>query len=75
MANDICVRLGRRIRLLRSKRGWTQQQLADMSQIGRDHLSRLENGEREIGLLILERIAQAFEISLAELLKEVDKPG
>jgi len=46
-----------------------------MSQIGRDHLSRLENGEREIGLLILERIAQAFEISLAELLKEVDKPG
>jgi transcriptional regulator with XRE-family HTH domain len=64
MANDICVRLGRRIRLLRTERGWTQQQLADMAQLGRVHISELENGKREAGLRALERLADSFDISL-----------
>jgi transcriptional regulator with XRE-family HTH domain len=68
MAIDICVRLGRRIRLLRSKRGWTQQQLADMTGIGRVHVSELENGKREAGLRMIERLACTFEISISELL-------
>jgi transcriptional regulator with XRE-family HTH domain len=71
MAIDICVRLGRRIRLLREKRGWTQQQLADMTGIGRVHVSELENGRREAGLRMLEKLAASFEITAAELLKEI----
>ena len=58
--------------MLRSKRGWTQQQLADMAQIAREHLSRLENGEHEMGLFVLERIAKAFGISPSELLRDSD---
>lgn len=69
MAIDICTRVGRKIRLLRAKRGWTQQQLADMTGIGRVHVSELENGKREAGLRMLERLAETFEISLSELLK------
>ena len=71
MAIDICVRLGRRIRLLRSKRGWTQQQLADMTGIGRVHVSELENGKREAGLRMLEKLAATFEIAVSDLLKGV----
>jgi transcriptional regulator with XRE-family HTH domain len=70
MAIDICVRLGRRIRLLRSKRGWTQQQLADMTGIGRVHVSELENGKREAGLKMLEKLASSFDITVSDLLKE-----
>jgi transcriptional regulator with XRE-family HTH domain len=70
MAIDICVRLGRRIRLLREKHGWTQQQLADMTGIGRVHVSELENGKREAGLRMLEKLAASFDISVSEFLKE-----
>jgi len=71
MAIDISVRLGRKLRLLRSKRGWTQQQLADMTGIGRVHVSELENGKREAGLKILERLASSFEMSISEFLKGI----
>lgn len=71
MAIDICVRLGRRIRLLREKQGWTQQQLADMTGIGRVHVSELENGKREAGLRMLERLAESFETTVSELLKGI----
>jgi transcriptional regulator with XRE-family HTH domain len=72
MAIDICIWLGRRIRFLRSKRGWTQQQFADMTGIGRVHVSELENGKREAGLRMLERIAKTFEKSISELIKGRD---
>jgi len=71
MAIDIRVRLGRRIRLLRSKKGWTQQQLADMTGIGRVHVSELENGKREAGLRMLEKLATTFEMAVSDLLKGV----
>jgi transcriptional regulator with XRE-family HTH domain len=66
MAKDICVRIGRRIRVLRTERGWTQAMLADHAELTREHLSELENGHKEIGARSLERIAKALEVKLAE---------
>ena len=71
MANDICIRLGRRLRVLRTERGWTQQQLADMAGIGRVHVSELENGRREAGLRMLEALATSFEMKVTELMKGI----
>ena len=71
MANDILVRLGRRLRELRSKRGWTQAYLAEVSGLGRSHISELENGRREAGLKALEMLATSFNLSVSELLKGV----
>jgi len=67
--SSICVRVGARIRELRLAKGWTQQLLADHAQIERSHLARLEDGKREAGLMMLEKIAEALETSLSELLK------
>jgi transcriptional regulator with XRE-family HTH domain len=64
MAKDICVRIGRRIRVLRTERGWTQAMLADHSELTREHLSELENGHKEIGVRSLEKIAQALSLNL-----------
>lgn len=69
MANDICTRLGRRLRKLRSDHGWSQAYLAEDSGIGRVHISELENGKREAGLRTLEALAGSFGISLSELLR------
>jgi transcriptional regulator with XRE-family HTH domain len=71
VAIDILVRLGRRLRDLRSKRGWTQAYLAEVSGLGRSHISELENGRREAGLKALEMLATSFNLSVSELLKGV----
>jgi len=64
MATDICVRVGRRIRVLRTERGWTQAMLADHADLTREHLSELENGHKEIGVRSLEKIARALGLNL-----------
>jgi transcriptional regulator with XRE-family HTH domain len=66
MATDILVRVGRRIRVLRIKRGWTQTMLADHAQITREHLSELENGKKEAGIRTINQIVSALEVSLTE---------
>jgi transcriptional regulator with XRE-family HTH domain len=71
VAIDICVRLGRRLRELRTERGWSQAYLAEISGIGRVHISELENGRREAGLRILEMLAGSFEISISILLRNI----
>ncbi len=69
MASSICVRLGRRIAELRRVRGWSQRMLADHAQIEQAHLARLERGQVEAGVLILEKIAGALEVEIALLFK------
>jgi putative transcriptional regulator len=70
-SSAICLRVGARIRELRTAKGWTQQILADHAQIERAHLARLEEGRREAGLMMLEKIANALDMNLSELLKGV----
>ncbi len=69
MAKDICVRLGRRIRALRRRRGWRQIDLAAHAELSKTHVSDLESGKREICLLTLERIAIALETTPSDLLQ------
>ena len=71
MAIDISVRLGRRLRELRNKQGWTQAYLAEVSGLGRSHISELENERREAGLRALEMLAISFGISVSELLRNI----
>lgn len=68
---DVCVKIGRRIRVLRTAKGWTQAMLADHAQIAREHLSELENGHKEAGARTLQAIADAFDMSLAEFFRGV----
>jgi|HubBroStandDraft_1064217.scaffolds.fasta_scaffold897877_1 transcriptional regulator with XRE-family HTH domain len=69
MASDICVRVGRRIKELRQEKGWSQQLLADHAELERAHLSRLEEGKREPGLRVLDRIARALDVEVEDLVR------
>jgi XRE family transcriptional regulator, regulator of sulfur utilization len=70
MANeDISVVLGRRIRKLREKRGWYQEDLAAHSGLNRVAISRLECGKQEAKLKTLQTLAGSFGLTMAQLLK------
>ena len=69
MAISFPVRLGRRIRGLREKRGLSQIQLADMAEIGRAHLSQIENGAVAARVDTIHALAQALELSIEEMFR------
>lgn len=71
MAIDICIRFGRRLQLLRKKRGMKQIDLAVHTGLGRTHISRLENGRKEPCLRTLEVLAIALGVKPWELLKDI----
>ena len=66
------MQLGMRIRYLRNLRKWSQEDLALESNVNRNYICDLENGRRNPSLEILERIADAFGISLSELFLGVE---
>lgn len=68
--------LGMRIKYLRKQRKWSQEDLAFEAGVNKNYISDLENGRRNPSLDILERIAVAFGISLADLFRGVETiPG
>lgn len=68
-ADDPRRRFGARLAAVRRGRGWTQDELANRSGINRTYISGLENGERNIGLLNLVRLAAALGVPPDELLR------
>ena len=69
--NTTLVELGRRIRELRKGHGWTQTDMAVYLDMNRGHLSDIETGKREAGIITLQIIARGLEISMSKLLKNL----
>ncbi len=65
---DIRKRLGLNIKQLRTKRGWSQEQLAFEAGIHRTYISDLERGARNPSILLLEKLAKPFGVPASELL-------
>jgi len=61
-------RIGQRIRQAREQKGYTVQELAERTGIKRPNLSRLEHGRHQPSLETLEKIAEALNIPIFELL-------
>jgi transcriptional regulator with XRE-family HTH domain len=71
MAEDLLVKLGKRIRKLRKQRGWTQVVMAEKVGIDRSFLGEVETGRRNISILNLELIADGLQVSLSQLLSRL----
>ena len=56
-----------RIKTLRTKRGWSQQKLADEAGISRTYLARIETARHDPTLTILERVARALKVKVGRL--------
>jgi XRE family aerobic/anaerobic benzoate catabolism transcriptional regulator len=59
--------LGTRVREIRNRRGMTRKMVAQEADVSERHLAQLESGEGNISILLLRRIAEVLNVSLAEL--------
>jgi transcriptional regulator with XRE-family HTH domain len=67
----LLVRLGMRIRKLRKEKGWTQTDMAVYLDMNRGHISDLERGKREVGIITLQVIAKGLDTTMSNLLKNL----
>lgn len=63
--------VGNRIRTLRSERGWSQEEFADICGIHRSHMGEIERGEKDISISTLQKISKGLNIELSALLQDV----
>ena len=67
----LLVKLGKRIQGLRKKKGWTQTNMAAYLDMNRGHISDIERGKREVGIITLQIIAAGLDTTMAKLLKDL----
>lgn len=65
--SGLCSHFGMRVRELRKKRGYSQEEFAAHVGMHRTYLGGLERGERNPTLTIIARIAIGLGISISEL--------
>lgn len=67
---EISKEVGKRIRLFREKRGWTQEELAFEASLHRAYIGQIERGEKAIGIENLQKIAKTLNVKMSKLLGE-----
>jgi transcriptional regulator with XRE-family HTH domain len=70
--DEFMRKLGKRIRILRLTAEWTQDDLAECTDMSRSFVSLIEHGSHGVDVVRLYRIAQAFNIRLSELIASAE---
>ena len=69
MAQFVRHKFSKRLKELRTKRGLTQQELAELADLDYKHIQRLESKTpTDVKLETIEKLAKAFKISCSKLL-------
>jgi transcriptional regulator with XRE-family HTH domain len=66
---------GSRVRDLRKKRGWTQEQLAEAAGHYWTYIGGMERGERNITLQVVADLACALDVDIKELFRGLGNAG
>ncbi len=71
-AKEFTKRFGERLRDLRTKKGLSQEQLADVAGLHRTHISLIERNHRSVRLESLERLATALGVQPSILVPDIE---
>ena len=61
-------KIGQRISHLRKQKGLTQEDLAGLTEMDRSYLSEIENGHKNLSVVVLLKIAKALKVSPSSLI-------
>lgn len=66
---DILIKFGDKIRELRKEKGLSQEQLSFKADLHRTYIGMIERAEKNITLVNIEKIANALNVSINDLMK------
>lgn len=69
--NDYRRRLGNKVRKLRSQKGWSQEEFADICTVNRSYMGRIERGELNLTLDSLQKVANGLGVTVSALLNKI----
>ncbi len=69
---DIKLKIGQRIKELREKQEMSQKDLAYAADLDRSYIASIENGQRNVSVINVEKIAIALGITMKEFFKSKD---
>jgi transcriptional regulator with XRE-family HTH domain len=68
---QIQQKLGDRIRKLRSRKGWSQEQFAAVSGLHRTYIGAVERGEKNLTLSTMHTLAKTLDTPIAQLFRGI----
>lgn len=68
---DIRIKVGARIKELRTDLGLTQEKLAFKAEVDKTYLNEVENAKRNVSIINLEKIIRALEKSVEDFFKGI----
>jgi len=64
------MKIGNKLRVFRTEKGYTQEKIADLLQISQASYSNLENNIGKVDLKTIQKISEIYEIDLVSLLNQ-----
>jgi len=64
----ILIKFGEKVREIRTQKGLSQEQLAHIANVHRTYIGMIERAEKNITLINIEKIANALQIDIKDLL-------
>ena len=68
--NGAVKRFGEKLRALRLRQGYTTRQLANLLAVSHTHVIGIENGKRGVSTELVLRIADLFQVTIDELMRD-----
>jgi transcriptional regulator with XRE-family HTH domain len=69
---NVKINIGRRIKQLRETANMSQKDLAYTSDLDRSYIASVENGQRNISIVNIEKIAKALGVTLKEFFNDIE---
>ena len=68
---DVKIKFGLKVKNLRISKGYSQEKLAELSDLDRTYIPGIESGKRNVSIVVVAKIAKAFQISISELMDNI----
>lgn len=68
-ANNILKQFGRNVKAERVRKGYSQEELAELMSVNREYISRIERGIQNMSLLRITALANILETDLQHLFR------